>query len=184
MELHRILFFTLMVAACGYAGLRGGAPERIAALAMVFALGASLGFTLFRSERVSIYSTLEIGVALTDLSLFLVMVVIALMSTRFWPILMAGMMGCGLLGHLAKLLGHDILTRAYYITVAFWSYPELVLLMLAVWRHQARLNHFGVDHAWIWQLPRRYQEARSAEAPERSASRPDLWKHSDNAGPG
>jgi hypothetical protein len=173
-ELHQIIFFTLMAMAICYAGLRGGAPERITAMAMVLALGASLASTLFRGGPVGIYSTFELGVALTDLLLFLVIVVIALMSARFWPILMAGMMGCGLLGHLTKLLGHDILTRAYYVTVAFWSYPELVLLMVAVWRHQARLNRFGVDHAWVWQLPPRYQEAWSVEATERSASRSDL----------
>lgn len=161
----------MAVAIC-YAGFRGGAPERITAVGMAFVLGASLAFTLFRDGPVGIYSTIEVGVALTDLSLFLVIVVIALMSTRFWPILMAGMMGCGLLGHLTKLLGHDILTRPYYITAAFWSYPELALLIVAVWRHQARLNRFGVDHAWIWQLPHRYQKAWSVNEAEGASSPP------------
>lgn len=160
-EIHQIIFFTLMLVACGYAGLRGGAPERITAIAMVCALAASLAFTVFRVGPVGIYSTLEIGVALTDLSLFVVIVATALFSTRFWPILMASMIGCGLFGHLTKPLGPDILTRAYYIAVAVWAYPELVLLIVATWRHQRRLKLYGKDYAWVWQLPRRYRDGWS-----------------------
>jgi hypothetical protein len=160
-EFHQLIFFTLMFAACGYAGLRGGAPERITAIAMIAALAASLAFTVFRPGPVGIYSAIEIGVALTDLSLFLVIATTALFSARFWPILMASMIGCGLFGHLTKPLGPDILPRAYYIAVAVWSYPELALLMVATWRHQSRLKRYGVDYAWIWSLPRRYRDGWS-----------------------
>jgi hypothetical protein len=162
-EIHQIIFFTLMFAACCYAGLRGGAPERITALAMVCALGASLALTVFRTGPVGIYSTVEIGVALTDLSLFLVITAIALFSSRFWPIPMASMIGCGLFGHLTKPLGPDILTRAYYIAVAVWAYPELVLLIVATWRHQRRLQRYGKDYAWVWQLPSRYRNGWSVD---------------------
>jgi len=162
-ETHKVIFFTLMFVACCYAGFRGGAPERITAIAMVCALGASLAFTVFRPGPVGIYSAIEIGVALTDLSLFLVIVATALVSTRFWPVLMASMIGCGLFGHLTKPLGPDILPRAYYIAVAVWSYPELVLLIVATWRHRARLKRYGVDYAWVWQLPRRYRNGWSVD---------------------
>ena len=163
MELHQAIFFTLMFAACFYAGVRGGAPERITAIAMICALAASLAFTVLRPGPIGIYSTVEVGVALTDMSLFLAMVMTALFSTRFWPILMASMIGCGLFGHLTKPLGPDILPRAYYIAVAVWSYPELFLLMAATWRHQRRLKRYGVDYAWVWQLPHRYRNGWSVD---------------------
>jgi hypothetical protein len=83
------------------------------------------------------------------------------MSTRFWPMLMASMQGCGMLGHLAKPLGPDIIPKAYYATVAFWGYPIVLLLVLATWRHRVRLHRYGVDYAWVWNLPRRYRSGWS-----------------------
>jgi len=130
---------------------------------MVCALAVTLTFAHFRPPTRGAYSAIEVGIALTDLTLFLVIVGIALVSTRFWPIVMASMMGCGLFGHLTKPLGPDILPRAYYIAVAFWSYPELILLAAATWRHRVRFARYGVDYAWVWQLPRRYRNGWSVD---------------------
>jgi len=159
----QLIFFAMMIGACCYAAVRGGAPERLTAAALVAALAMTMVFAHFRSPRHGAYSTVEVGIASTDLTLFLVIVAIALVSTRFWPVLMASMMGCGLFGHLTKPLGPDILNRAYYIAVAFWSYPELTLLAVATWRHRVRLKRYGVDYAWMWQLPRRYRNGWSVD---------------------
>jgi len=153
----QLLFFAMMIGACCYAAVRGGAPERLTAAALVGALAMSMTFAHFRPSTRGAYSSIEAGIALTDLTLFLVIVAIALVSARRWPIAMASMMGCGLFAHLAKQLGPDILPRAYYIAVGVWSYPELILLGVATWRHSGRKTRYGVDHAWIWQLPRRYR---------------------------
>ena len=162
MEIHQIIFFALLTFACCYAVARGGAPERLTAVGMVCALVITLTLTLVNPRPSGAYSTVELGVALADFVLFLEVVAIALVGTRFWPIVMGSMMGCGLFGHLTKPLGPDILPRAYYIAVAVWSYPELILLLAATWRHRVRMARYGVDHAWIWQLPRRNREDGSA----------------------
>lgn len=163
MGLSPLLFLATMIGACCYAAVRGGAPERLTAAALVCALIMTLTFAHFRSPMRGAYSSIELGIALTDLTLFLVIVSIALVSTRFWPILMASMMGCGLFGHLTKPLGPDILPRAYFIAVGLWSYPELILLGVATWRHRVRLARYGIDYAWMWQLPRRYHNGWSVD---------------------
>jgi hypothetical protein len=163
LEIHQFIFFALLIGACGYAAARGGAPERITAVAMVAALVATLAFAHLLPPRQGAYAAMEIGVAATDLSLFMLIVAIALFSTRFWPMLMASMMGCGLFGHLTKPLGPDILPKAYYIAVALWSYPELLLLVVATWRHQMRLARYGVDYAWVRDLPQRYRNGWSID---------------------
>ena len=114
-----------------------------------------------RSPTRGAYAAVETGIAMTDFSLFIAIVVIALFSTRFWPMVMASMLGCGLFGHIAKPLGPDILPRAYYMTVAFWGYPTVILLAVATWRHRARLKRYGVDYAWVHQLPHRYRNGWS-----------------------
>jgi hypothetical protein len=160
-EIHQVIFFTSLLLVCCYVAFRGGAPERIVAATMVLALASTLTFARFRVQGA--YSAIEVGIALTDLTLFLVIATIAMFSTRFWPILMASMIGCGLFGHLTKPLGPDILPRAYYIAVALWTYPELLLLAVAAWRHQARLARYGVDYAWVWDLPQRYRNGWSID---------------------
>jgi len=157
-SIHQIIFFGLWFAACCYAALRGGAPERSAAAAQFIAVLLTVMFGHLRSSAHGAWSAIEYGIALTDLSLFVAMVTIAVMSTRFWPMLQASMLGCELLGHLAKPLGPDILPRAYYMTVAFWGYPTVILLWVAAWRHQIRLRRYGIDYAWVWNLPRRYRD--------------------------
>ena len=161
MGISQYLFYAMLIGACGYAAARGGAPERITAAAMICALVATVIIGQYHPPSRGAYSAIEPRVALTDLILFLVIVGVALFSTRFWPILMASMMGCGLFGHLTKPLGPDILARAYYIAVAVWSYPELLLLGVATWRHQVRLTRYGVDYPWNWMLPRRYRNGWS-----------------------
>jgi len=161
--LHQLIFLALWIVTCGYAAVRGGAPERIAAAALVAAVILTVLFSLILHPVGGYYSSVEFGVAMTDVGLFLLIMLLALVSTRFWPMLMASMQGCGMLGHLAKPLGPDIIPKAYYATVAFWGYPILLILALGTWRHRQRLRRYGVDYAWVWDLPRRYRNGWSVD---------------------
>lgn len=158
-----LVFEAMWIGVCGYAAIRGGAPERLAAASIFTAGIATMLCIALRPTARGAYSVIEASIALTDVALFLAIVAIALTSTRFWPLLMASMMGCGLFGHVAKPLGPDILPGAYYIAVAFWAYPQLWLLAIATWRHRRRLKRYGVDYAWVWQLPRRYRNGWSVD---------------------
>lgn len=161
MPLHQILFLLLWAGACGYAAVRGGAPERVAAGALFLAVISTWISAALSALVANVYSSVIVGIALTDIVLFVVLTALALTSTRFWPILMAGMQGCGMLGHIAKPLGPDIIPKAYYATVAFWSFPICALLIVATWRHRLRLRRYGIDYAWITSLPRRYRDGWS-----------------------
>ena len=153
---------TLWLVVCGYAVVRGGAPERLTAGALMAAMIATIVCSyLLHPTSDKAYSSVEFWVAMTDLVLLVALVALALVSTRFWPMAMASMHGCGVLGHLAKPLAPDILSKAYYATVAFWGYPMVILLAVATWRHRARLRRYGVDYAWMHQLPRRYRDGWS-----------------------
>jgi hypothetical protein len=172
LPLHQLVFATLWLGACGYAAVYGGAPERLASGSMFAAVISTMICSFVWRPEAGSYSSLELGVAVTDLTLFAVMTAIALASTRFWPMLMASMLGCGVFGHFAKPLGPDILPKAYYMTVALWGYPTLLLLAVATWRHRARLARYGVDYSWVRELPHRYREGWSID----EVSRPVLQR--------
>ena len=161
MPTHQIIFLILSFTAYGYAAVRGGAPERIAAAAMFSAVIATWTLSYLGPRGPGAYASVEVGVALTDFTLFGIMVTVAMLSARFWPMLMASILGCGLFGHLTKPLGPDILPKAYYATVALWSYPTLLLLVIATWRHSSRLKRYGIDYPWVHTLPRRYRDGWS-----------------------
>jgi hypothetical protein len=170
MALHQILFLVLWAGACSYAAVRGGAPERIAAAAILIAALA----TRWADTLVAPYDSVVTGVLLTDLALLAVLLWLALASTRFWPMLMTSMHACGLLGHLSKPLGPDIIAHAYYAAVAFWGFPIVILLAVATWRHRARLARYGIDYAWVNELPQRYRAGWSVDdlAPRVPAAHP------------
>ena len=172
MPLHQIIFLGLWLTSTAYAAARGGAPERIVAAAQLCAGVLTNIMAVVLRPAAGDYASVEVGVLLTDLALFGVITTIALISTRFWPMLQASMMGCDLLGNLAQPLGPDILPKAYYATVAFWGYPMVILLAVATWRHRVRLARYGVDFAWIWQLPHRYRDGWSVDTLARPLPQP------------
>jgi FtsH-binding integral membrane protein len=172
LQLHQLIFMGLWLTSCGYAAVRGGAPERIAAGAQFGAGVLTIVLSIALRPVAGAYASLEVGVALTDLALFGVVSAIALTSTRFWPLLQASMLGCGLLGHIAKPLAPDILPKAYYAVVAIWGYPNVLLLAVATWRHQLRLARYGIDHAWVSRLPRRYRDGWSVDELARPLPQP------------
>ncbi|WP_294394475.1 hypothetical protein [uncultured Sphingomonas sp.] len=158
MAYHQFVFLILWAGACGYAAWRGGAPERIAAAAILLAATG----TRWADELVAPYESVVGGVLLIDLVLLGILLWLALASTRFWPMLMTSMHMCGLLGHLSKPLGPEIIPKAYYASVAFWGFPVVLLLAVATWRHRRRLARYGVDYAWTRDLPDSYRAGGSA----------------------
>ncbi len=154
--LHQIIFELLWMTVCGYAVVCGGAPERVMGCAIFAAVVASHIATVVLKSPTHPFASVEIGVAVTDGALFTLTVALALTSTRFWPLPMASMLGCELLGHLARPLGPEIVPKAYYAMVAIWGYPTLLLLAVATRRHRVRLGRYGVDYGWTQDLPDNY----------------------------
>lgn len=153
MPLHQLIFLMLTLAACCYAIARGGAPERVTAggflLAMILTAAA---------DRAPLpYGAVEWQIALIDAALLATILFVALASCRFWALAMVSLMIIEMFGHLARLLDPDIVAKAYYALVALLSYPMIVLLVTATWRHRLRLRRYGVDYSWVWQLPPAYR---------------------------
>lgn len=141
-----LLFNALYVGSCGYALLRGGAPERIVAALLVATI--ELSWLLLTPLAIR-FRHVELGVLLVDIFLFLAFYALSLPSRRFWPIWMTSLQGMGMLSHLSVYAPH-VIQWAYGNAVQLWGYPMLVLLAVATWRHRQRLKRQGRDPAWTW----------------------------------
>jgi hypothetical protein len=134
--------------------MRGGPPERL--VATLFIVGALMSLAVTSSSK-GPFDGFEMDLMLVDATMFILLITLALCSSRFWPLTMAGLQGAELLGHLARLVVHGVVPPAYFTITVAWSFPMLVLLGFGTWRHRQRLSLYGRDYAWAWELPPDYR---------------------------
>jgi hypothetical protein len=139
-------FVSLLVLVTLYALWAGGGPERIGAAAYFVSAAATF---LIMSSRSQDWLNLEVGVFIVDVVTFLAFVAIALRADRFWPLWVSAFLGLGVLGHLGRMVGPDVLWWAYAVVLTIWSYPILAILALGTLLHRRRLARHGVDRSWV-----------------------------------
>ena len=126
-----IIFWTFLFVVCACAILRGRTDERIAAGACAIATLAT--HFVLGPLRIK-YSTVEPGLVVLDLAMLATFVTLALRSSRFWPLWVAGLQLTMSMAHLLKAIEADLLPRAYAAAAVFWSYPILFIILFASWR--------------------------------------------------
>ena len=100
--MHRLYAFAfLLLLSTGYALWRGDRDHRIVA---AICLAAVLATQVALNPLGSRYSGTETGVLVVDLATFGGFLIVALQSTRFWPLWVAGLQLTTSLGHLLKTI--------------------------------------------------------------------------------
>lgn len=141
-----LLFLGLMALCCGYALLRGGAPERVAAGLQVGAFAFTI--LVHRLFEGAAFQVTSVGTAVIDLVLLMALIVLAWRSTRFWPLWIAGWQLAAIVAHLAKLLDPAMIPAGYAIQAQIWAYPMLVATAAGAWRHRSRCTAGDADPPW------------------------------------
>jgi hypothetical protein len=150
----RILIFnTLYILTSLFALMRGGAPERIAAVILIADFQLSLWVVTPLHSR---FAGVEWAMFAVDSAAFVALYGLSLVTTRYWPAWMAATQGCVALSHLSGLRS-EIIPWAYGTVVAAWAYVMLIMLAAATWRHRQRIRSCGVDPAWRWELSPAYR---------------------------
>lgn len=142
----KLLFFNaLLMACCGYALWRGGAPERIGAAIILFGTALTVVAASGSANR---FGSVEVGIFVVDVAGSVAFLILALRAERFWPLWMTALQAIETAGHAVKLVDPIVMRWAYAFVLAIWMYPMLVLLAVGTWRHQTRLTRFGEDRSW------------------------------------
>ena len=129
------IYFGLLASCCTYALVRGNVDARIVATLCVVGTLATLAFLSPMATR---FSGVESGTLLVDLAVLAGFIAVALQSSRFWPLWVAGLQLTASLAHLLKAIDLDLLPHAYGAAMAFWSYPILLILAFGTWRGARR----------------------------------------------
>lgn len=131
------IFGPLLLAVCIYAWLRGGTDERaVATTCLVGTLATVLVISPLRHR----YAGVEEGLLLVDLAVLAGFITVALRSSRFWPLWVAGVQLTTSLGHILKGIDHGLMPRAYGAALQFWSYPILIIVAVGTYRSHRRLR--------------------------------------------
>lgn len=138
-----IIFLSMLSAVSVFALWKGGRDERIVALTCILGTAATHFAISPLGDR---YENVEIGVILVDMAVFGGFTMVALQSSRFWPLWVAGLQLTTVIGHLLKGIQSSMLPIAYGAALQFWSYPIIVILFIGTWRsaHRWRQQERGL----------------------------------------
>ncbi len=139
-----ILFLMLLLGACLYAIVRGGAPERIGAAILILATLAS-AITLATSE--DRYREIEVATMWVDVAMTVAFLTLALRAQRYWP-MWVSMVQLDLIAMHLVMFSPETGSWSYWAMQAMWSYPQPILLAIGTWRHRQRMRRYGDDPAW------------------------------------
>lgn len=128
-----ILYYMLLSALVLVAIWRGKADERLAAGVCV----AGTFLTVLAGDHLRVHSSSFHAMAfLVDLGVFLAFLAVALKSTRFWPIWVAGLQLTATTIHPMMVVTPDLPGKVFGAALAFWSYPILLVIGIGAWRTQ------------------------------------------------
>lgn len=140
-----VLFSVIQTAVSGFAFWKGGPPERIMASMLLVAFVASV---YIGAQGQDDFITIAIPILMVDGMLFAGMVGLALKADRYWPLWIAGIHATTLTTHLIKALNPSLLPTVYALAAALSSFPIMIILVVATFRHQERVRQHGTDFSW------------------------------------
>lgn len=127
------LYWAILLSVVVYAFRRGAVDERVAALTCFI---GSLATVVLSRGVVHRYNDVEIAVLVVDGAAFFVFTVIALKSSRFWPLWVAGFQLSSMLAHFLRAVGADMMPQVYAAAERFWIYPIFLAIAVGIWRAQ------------------------------------------------
>lgn len=139
-----VLFLMLLLGACLYALVRGGAPERVGAAILLLATLASAVTLALSQDR---YRQTELATMWVDIAMTVAFLALALRAQRYWPMWIA-MVQLDLVAMHLVMFSPETEAWSYWAVQALWSYPQPILLAVGTMRHRQRLARYGDDPAW------------------------------------
>ena len=135
------LFRIMLAIVALYAFLRGRRDERIVSGIIVIGVIAT---HLVISPVQNRFAGVESAVMTVDLLVFVGFLWVALVSERFWPLWIAGLLITPIIGPVLMLLDTTLFPRAYGAALVFWSYPIVLILAVGTWRSERRLKRSDI----------------------------------------
>lgn len=135
MDFIKIAFIFALLLCVGYASLFGGRTGRIGSAIFVAASVVTAPATTVDPS----WSGTSYAVFAVDGVCLVLLIALAISSNRFWPIWAVGFQTVAVATHLATIWMPDIVPKAYYALLSFWSIPILWVMVAGTrkdWNYQ------------------------------------------------
>ena len=125
MDLIQTGYVLALILCVGYASIMGGRTGRTGSAIFLAATGLTALATLYDPARDGTFY----AVFVVDGACLLALAILAIHSTRFWPIWAVGFQTVAVATHLATIWVPDLVPKAYQALLAFWSIPILWVMV-------------------------------------------------------
>lgn len=123
-------FLAILIAVAGYVSMCGDKIERLALAALLFGYVGTFVFHHLVGERD--WLSPSVGIWLCDVITLVFLFDLAHRSRRSWLFVLAALHLLSVLTPLVAWISNAVASRALGITQGLWSYPQLLILALAV----------------------------------------------------
>jgi hypothetical protein len=132
MDVKEVAFIFALLMCVLYGSIMGGRTGRVGSAIFV----AATALTAAGAMLDPTWASTSYAVFTVDAGCLGLLVVLAIYSNRFWPIWAVGFQTVAVATHIATLLIPEIVPKAYYAMLSFWSIP--ILWVMAVGTHKDR----------------------------------------------
>lgn len=148
-------FLLLQLMVTGYAVARGGAPERVAGVTLLFAAIITLVAPLVIGVD---FNHVAWALFLVDGPLLILLMTLAVFADRYWPVWLAALQMVAIGNHGVRAYDPIVLGYAYWFMAGKVSYPMLMIVAVGTMRHKRRLREGLPEYAWTYQRMRSWRQ--------------------------
>jgi hypothetical protein len=125
MDTILLAFYSALLLCAAYASVNGGRTGK--AGSAIFILATILSAAAVRMNPH--WAGTSLGLFVVDAGCLLALLILALMSNRFWPIWALGFQTVAVATHLATLYIPDVIPKSFQALLSFWTIPILWVMV-------------------------------------------------------
>jgi hypothetical protein len=139
MDTILLAFYSALLLCAAYASVNGGRTGKIGSAIFILATILSAAAVQMNPN----WAGTSLGLFAVDAGCLLALLILALMSNRFWPIWALGFQIVAVATHLATLSIPDVVPKSFQALLSFWAIP--ILWVMVVGTHKDLQNKLGLE---------------------------------------
>jgi hypothetical protein len=139
MDTILLAFYYALLLCAAYASVNGGRTGKAGSAIFIV---ASIT-TVAAAQTNPNWAGTSLGLFAVDAGCLLALLILALMSNRFWPIWALGFQIVAVATHLATLSIPDVVPKSFQALLSFWTIP--ILWAMVVGTHKDLQNKLGLE---------------------------------------
>jgi hypothetical protein len=139
MDTILLAFYSALLLCAAYASVNGGRTGKIGSAIFILATILSAAAVQMNPN----WAGTSLGLFAVDAGCLLALLILALMSNRFWPIWALGFQIVAVATHVATLSIPDVVPKSFQALLSFWTIP--ILWAMVVGTHKDLQNKLGLE---------------------------------------